>query len=210
VPTPEGGWLYQPLSFESAVQDEETRNIVELPTELKQMPNLSSWMVLREAKPEHVPPTSAQQRGILIHRLFEILGSSFHLTCLEDYNLAAQRWCSKNDPENFMTDKDIETITHILTHPDYKNFFGPSSVAEVEVQNGDFSGRIDRLAVVDETVFILDYKTGSPPPKDDNRTPQAHSLQLQNYRQALAGIYKNYSIRTFLLWTEGPYLMEIS
>ncbi len=209
VSTPEGGWRYQPSFFESAVPSEETQNSVELPIEFKQVPQESSWMTRPTAKSESNSSTPEQQRGILIHRLFEILGGYSYLTMSEDYKQTAQQWCLKNDKECLVTDKDLETIGHILTHSDYKRFFGPLSVAEVEVQNGDFLGRIDRLAVIDETVFILDYKTGSPPPKDDNRTPQGHSLQLQNYRQALAGIYKNYSVRTFLLWTEGPYLVEI-
>jgi ATP-dependent helicase/nuclease subunit A len=208
VATPDGGWCYQPLPFDKAVKVEEKQKVVELPIELKELPVLSSWMTPRDSK-THIPNSPEQKRGIIIHRLLEILGGLPNLVTLDDYNQAGRQWCLKNDNENLISGKDLEAISNVLTNVDYRHFFGPLSASEVEVCNGNFHGRIDRLAIVDETVFVLDYKTGSPSLKNDKTVYENYSLQLQNYKQALSGIYKNYPVRTFLLWTDDLSLVEI-
>lgn len=111
--------------------------------------------------------------------------------------------------EKTITDNSIEKIVAILTNANYQHFFGPSSVGEVEVLHGDFRGRIDRLSVVEDKVYILDYKTGAPPQEKNSKTNAVYSLQLKNYREALKALYPDHFIHTFLLWIEGPYLIEV-
>ena len=112
-----------------------------------------------------------------------------------------------------------ETLA-ILTEPGFAALFGPNSVAEVPIAaviprprgKGpalDLSGQIDRLAVTDDHVLIVDYKTNRPPPSEVRFVADAYLYQLAAYRLALAEIYPRRLVRAALLWTDGPRLMEI-
>ncbi len=112
-----------------------------------------------------------------------------------------------------------ETLA-ILTEPGFAALFGPKSVAEVPIAaviprpggKGpalDLSGQIDRLAVTDDHVLIVDYKTNRPPPSEVRFVADAYLYQLAAYRLALAEIYPGRRVRAALLWTDGPRLMEI-
>ena len=71
------------------------------------------------------------------------------------------------------------------------------------------AGQIDRLAVFEDRVGILDYKTNRPAPKDVQAVPRAYRLQLRGYRDLVAQLYKNRPVMCYLLWTDGPHLMLI-
>jgi ATP-dependent helicase/nuclease subunit A len=91
--------------------------------------------------------------------------------------------------------------------------FQPGSLAEVPVvaQIGDYDleGQIDRLAVVEEDLLIVDYKTNRPPPTTLEEVAPAYIAQLAGYRKALAPIFPGRRLRAALLWTDGPRLMEV-
>jgi ATP-dependent helicase/nuclease subunit A len=108
----------------------------------------------------------------------------------------------------------------ILNDPRFVSLFGPQSVAEAPIAaviphpegRGpalNLSGQIDRLAVTDREVLIVDYKTNRPPPTDVRFVAEAYLYQLAAYRLALAEIYPRRTVRAALLWTDGPRLMEI-
>ena len=101
----------------------------------------------------------------------------------------------------------------ILEHPDYAPLFGPGSQAEVPVTgyiNGRLvSGQIDRLLITDTCIWIIDYKTNRPPPADTTGVPDLYRRQLKSYSDIVSEIYKDRPVRCFLLWTDGPHLMEI-
>jgi ATP-dependent helicase/nuclease subunit A len=112
-----------------------------------------------------------------------------------------------------------ETLA-ILSAPGFATLFGQNSIAEVPIAaviprpNGkgpalDLSGQIDRLAVTDDEVLIVDYKTNRPPPSKVELVADAYLYQLAAYRLALREIYSGREIRAALLWTDGPRLMEI-
>ena len=72
------------------------------------------------------------------------------------------------------------------------------------------SGKIDRLAVTDEAILIVDYKTNRRPPATESDVPVAYIRQMAIYRAALRAIYDDRPIRCALLWTESPRLMPLS
>jgi hypothetical protein len=73
----------------------------------------------------------------------------------------------------------------------------------------DVTGRIDRLAVLDNTVLIVDYKTNRPAPERAADVAAAHVAQLAAYRIAVAALFPGKRVCAALLWTDGPRLMEI-
>lgn len=107
----------------------------------------------------------------------------------------------------------VGEVMAILEHPDYAPLFGPQSKAEVPLTGligGKLvSGQVDRLLVAEDTVWIVDYKTNRPPPRRAEDIPGIYRRQLRAYAETLALIYPNHQIRTFLLWTDGPDLMEV-
>ena len=52
-------------------------------------------------------------------------------------------------------------------------------------RRGRLSGQIDRLAVLDDALLVLDYKTNRPPPQTPDEVAPAYVAQLAAYRAAL-------------------------
>lgn len=152
------------------------------------------------------------RRGILTHRLLELLPE----LPPSDRENAARRFLERQGqdlPETIREGVLRETL-NILEHSDFAPLFGPGALAEVPVTgllaDGRLvSGQIDRLLVTDTEIWIVDYKTNRPPPENPKDVPSAYRAQLRAYRDTLARIWPGHTIRTFLLWTDGPRMMEI-
>ena len=74
------------------------------------------------------------------------------------------------------------------------------------ISGRDVSARVDRLVVTGAEVSVIDYKTGPPP----DEPPQPYLRQMAAYRALLSGLYGDRPVSCFLLWTDGPELMELS
>jgi ATP-dependent helicase/nuclease subunit A len=72
------------------------------------------------------------------------------------------------------------------------------------------TGQVDRLAVTRDAVLIADYKTDRSPPSRLAEVPEPYIGQLALYRAVLARIYPGKTIRTALIFTEGPVVIEVS
>ena len=109
-----------------------------------------------------------------------------------------------------------ETLA-IARNPSFAPLFRPGSLAEVPVvakigegEDGfELEGQIDRLAILEDGLLILDYKTNRPPPKVVEEVAEAYIDQLAAYRLALKRLFPGRSLRAALLWTDGARLMEI-
>jgi ATP-dependent helicase/nuclease subunit A len=169
------------------------------------------------AEPPALSPLAAHgrdrfKRGLLIHRLLQSL-PELPITARE---IAAKRFLAL--PTHDLTLEEQEEIRReifgVLDHPEFAALFGPGSQAEVPVVGliGGYamSAQIDRLAVTEDRVLIVDYKTLRPPPAAEENVAPIYLRQLAAYQAALARIYPDREIRCALLWTEGPRLMPIS
>jgi len=151
------------------------------------------------------------QRGTLIHRLLQSLPDLAPAAA----EAAARRYLAGKahglDPEE--QDQIARETMAVLRHPDFAPLFGPGSRAEVPVvgliDGKALSGRIDRLVVTADEVMIIDYKTNRPPPATPAEVAPVYLAQLGAYRAALERIYPEKRVRTVLLWTDGPRLMEV-
>jgi ATP-dependent helicase/nuclease subunit A len=144
------------------------------------------------------------QRGTLIHKLLEVLPN-----VAEDIReKTALRFLEKElIPEDYRGDM-IQRVLRVFQ--DYPDLFSPSSQGEVTVRGmigqGLLSGKIDRLVVNEEHVFIVDYKTHEHPPHRIEDIPPAYFKQMAMYQEALLQIYPQKPILCGLLWTELPRL----
>jgi ATP-dependent helicase/nuclease subunit A len=105
----------------------------------------------------------------------------------------------------------------VLDAPACARLFAPGSLAEVEIagtltlgakRSVEVSGRIDRLAVNIGEVLCCDFKTGTPPASLQAIAP-AYLAQAALYQAALASLYPDRRVRSFLIWTEGPRVLEL-
>jgi ATP-dependent helicase/nuclease subunit A len=102
----------------------------------------------------------------------------------------------------------------VLEDAAFAPLFAPGSRAEVPLVGrlGEqvIAGQIDRLAVTEREVLIVDYKTNRPPPRDPAGVPRVYLRQLAAYCGLLRAIYPGRTVRAALLWTDGPRLMPIA
>ena len=174
-----------------------------------------------EAEPATLSPLGEDQgwryqRGRVIHHLLEMLPQLPHearLAAAADY--VARRSSAVPPAER---DAVARTVTDVLDTPEFAAIFGPASRAEVPVvatrrgpdgKTEVVSGQIDRLIVLEDEVWVVDFKSNRPAPMQAMHVSQQYVRQLSAYRSALASLYETRTIRCFLLWTEGPRLMEI-
>ena len=170
-----------------------------------------------EAEPAATSPlgpdsdTTRFRRGLLIHRLMQSLPE----LPASEREAAARRFLGQPGHGLEPVEQDViarETLA-VLGHAEFAPLFGPGSRAEVPVvgliDGRALNGRIDRLVVTDDAVLIIDYKTNRPPPTEVADVAPAYVEQLGAYRRALERIYPGRRVRTLLLWTDGPRLMEL-
>jgi ATP-dependent helicase/nuclease subunit A len=117
------------------------------------------------------------------------------------------------DPEGLAA----ETLA-VLDDPAFAAAFGPGSRAEAGLladlpELGDgarINGRIDRLAVTDDEVLILDFKTNRPAPAREEDVSGLYLDQMALYRAGAARVFPGRRIVCGLLFTDGPRLLRLS
>ncbi len=159
----------------------------------------------------------ALARGTLIHRLLQSLPD----IAPDRREAAASGFLAKAGARFSADERNLfaQQVLAIIADPHFAALFAPGSRAEVSIAGllaraggGDIhvSGQIDRLAVTAGAVLIADYKTNRDPPKTAEQAPEAYVGQLALYRAVLRKMYPDRPIRTALVWTEVPSLMELS
>lgn len=115
----------------------------------------------------------------------------------------------------------VEETLKILADETFAPLFAPGSLAEVPVaawldrdpEIGPplaISGQIDRLAILDDAILIVDYKTNRPSPQREADVADAYKAQLAAYRATIRRMFPGLTVRAALLWTDTPRLMELS
>ena len=115
-----------------------------------------------------------------------------------------------------------ETLA-VLDDPEFASAFAPGSRAEAGLlaelpelgidrfgQIARINGRIDRLAVTDDEVLILDFKTNRPPPAREAEVSPVYLAQMALYRAGAARIFPGRRIVCGLVFTDGPRLLRLS
>ncbi len=151
------------------------------------------------------------KRGTLIHRLLEGLPALNP----EKRGAAARAYLSRPvhglDPaqQNAIADE----VMAVLDNPEFASLFAAASMAEVPISGminkRIVSARIDRLAISEKNIAIIDFKTNRPPPKSAEAVAPAYLGQMALYRALLRQIYPGRTVTCILAWTDGPHLMPL-
>ena len=204
-------------SLASLPLDDETRNVsAELEPWLVRHPaselTQTSLRASSVAAPIVVNLQRADKRrliGRISHMLLQHLPStprSRRPTAAEQYLKAKAQFLSPLERTAL-----ISKVIDVLDHPDLSELFGPHSRAEVAVaagENGIFAGRIDRLAVTNDCVWIADFKGRVG--VDPTTAPQTFVRQLALYRQALRPLYPALELRAFLVSLVDANVIEVA
>ena len=150
-------------------------------------------------------------RGRLVHALLQ------HLPAIEPahQDRAARAFIAVRgaDLAEDLREEIVAETLAVVRDASFAPLFQPGSLAEVplvaRIGDYDLEGQIDRLAIVEGSLLIVDYKTNRPPPETLEDVAPAYVAQLAGYRRALAGLFPRRPLRAALLWTDGPRLMEI-
>jgi ATP-dependent helicase/nuclease subunit A len=151
------------------------------------------------------------RRGLLLHRLLQSLPE----LAPPARPAAARRYLGQAaaelppDARSSLADEALA----VLALPELAPLFGPGSRAEAplvgRVGRRVVSGQVDRLAVLDDAVLLLDYKSNRPAPTRPEDCPPAYLAQMAAYRALLRQIYPDRPVKCALLWTETPSLMAL-
>ncbi len=155
-------------------------------------------------------------RGRLIHTLLQFLPE---LPAGQRRDRARQ-WLARQAPDlpDEAAGELIDEVTTIISDERFGRYFAPGSRAEVAFaallaaggeRKAVLGGQVDRLAVSEQEVHIVDFKTNRPAAQRLEEVPHTYLRQMAAYRQALRRIYPGKAVRCALLWTDGPVLMEL-
>ena len=155
------------------------------------------------------------QKGRLIHRMLQMLpqvAAGQRETAARRYAARAARFWPPAERA-----KLVETIMAVLDHPALQSIFTSHAQAEVSVMgsftlNGEeraVSGRIDRMAVLDGRVVLVDYKTNRNPPRSSDEAPLSHRAQLAIYREILRPLYPGSTFDCLLVYTETGSVVSL-
>jgi len=139
----------------------------------------------------------ASRRGRAIHKLLEELA--------EVSPQARAALAERRSLRLGVALEEALALAEALAHPDLQPFLGPGSAAEVEISGTlldgeEVSGRLDRLAVTPEHIWLLDYKTDRSVP--ESLLPiHAYAQQLARYAALLHEAYPGRPITAAIFWT---------
>lgn len=157
----------------------------------------------------------AAERGRLTHRMLQILPGF----PAEERAGAARRYLDRTARFWPAAEREalLSCLLRLLDEPLLQPIFGPESQPEVAVmgtltlsgRDYAISGRIDRLAVTEEAIVLVDFKTNRQPPETADKAPLAHRAQLAIYREILKPLYPGKTISCLLVYTESGALLPL-
>ena len=149
----------------------------------------------------------AMSRGTLAHRLFEVLPNM----AADKREAAAMAMVKvQRQVDEKVGLALVGEVLATLRSEELAGLFGPDSLAEATVsgmvKGFNVSGQVDRMSVTPERVLLADFKTGRIP----TAAPPGYVRQMALYADLAAQIYPGREITTWLVWSSGPKIEEIT
>jgi len=143
------------------------------------------------------------EKGKIVHKLLEILP-----------NIKNEEWNNAIDiylKDNIRYKDEVKNIVlNILNNKEFNFIFSENSKSEVpifgKINNNIISGQIDRLSIIGNKLYIIDYKNTNSLPKT---VPEKYKEQLGLYKELLQKIYKDKTIECYILWTSFGIMQEV-
>ncbi|WP_246164294.1 double-strand break repair helicase AddA [Blastochloris sulfoviridis] len=154
---------------------------------------------------------AAVARGLLVHRLLEVL---------PDIDPAGRPAAAAAIASRAGLDEAAAPLADtlaLIADPRLARLFGPGSRAEVPIAGTvdvagmaeTVSGRIDRLWIGEDAILFADFKTGATVPESAEAVAPAHLRQLALYRALLAELFPGRPVTGWLVFTGGPAVVPV-
>ena len=152
----------------------------------------------------------ARRRGTAVHLLLQVLPDIAE----DERHDRALAWLAKALPE-FSQDALLglaDSVNRVMNDPGLAAAFDPAtSRAEVPVMGRidltsgprPVSGTIDRMAVLDDQVVLIDFKTSAMVPDSVDEVPKDYVTQMALYRSLIARLYPDKTVEAWLIWTSA-------
>jgi ATP-dependent helicase/nuclease subunit A len=148
----------------------------------------------------------AAAQGIATHRLIELMADAEAVKRVA----LGQVWAKRLGlPEDI-----VRRVDDMLGLPELRALFGPDGQSEVSIDGlvprlGRVTGRVDRLAIGDGAIYLLDYKTNRRPLLE---VPQEHpyARQMAAYAALLQQAYPDHVVKAALFWTQSGVVSWLS
>ncbi len=159
----------------------------------------------RQSGPKEAGMMTSRERGIIVHRLFELLAPQPELTRME----AGAGWLRRVVPRLSAEDAEslLAPVLALLTQRDTADWFSPSSRAEaaiigmVRLNSGQLhpvEARLDRLLILPDRTRFLDIKTGL---RGDS-IGEGILRQMAVYARLLGQLHAGRPVEAAILWTQ--------
>jgi ATP-dependent helicase/nuclease subunit A len=191
---------YRDTEKKLAIDNVELPHWIKSPAPIEDNAQLYSLtgLVTRHLKKQKNYDLAAAKRGVAIHTLLEGLP-----------NISGEKreiYAKRKARDLGLDEKEAIILAKLFDHPELEPFFGPESRSEAELrgtlENGQkVVGRVDRIAILSENIYLLDYKS-------DQFVPEAlpidheYAQQMALYVQLLEEAYPSHQIIAALLWTQ--------
>ncbi len=175
---------------------------------------LPDWVTapLAPTVTRHLPPVpsrnsdafdkKAVEEGIATHKLIEMMANVPPEARLQE----GRRWATRLK----LNEALAEHLHDVLQHPDLAMFFITEAQSEVTIGGANgLMGRIDRMLVTDECIYLLDYKTNRNPPKFISADHQ-YAKQMADYASLLKQAFPGRAVKAALLWTQTGAVMWLN
>ncbi len=144
---------------------------------------------------ERDEPGFAIERGTAVHRLLQYLPEIE----AETRAASAEKYLDRHgrDWRPDQRRSALDAVMRVMSDPRFAGVFAIGSRAEVAIAGHlkvagverAVSGKIDRLAVSDDEVLLVDYKTNRVPPRDIGQVPPGYIAQVAVYSALLRQVY---------------------
>ena len=173
-------------------------------------PKTVSPSKIAETANEVAGSTIRKDQGILIHQILEhVVGRD---VSLEKIRTAIHRLNVAPEAESFI----YKSVCTVLSYPIISLGDNKKIKTEIGIE-GDLNGQHIRgvidLLIEDknnQTIWILDYKTGAFVEAYRSFPPIAYVQQMKTYKKLMEHIYPTMEIKTGLIWTEIGWLQLLS
>jgi ATP-dependent helicase/nuclease subunit A len=148
----------------------------------------------------------AAAQGVATHRLIELMADA------EPSNrwMLGRAWAKRLGlPEDI-----VGRVEALLTLPELQTVFGPDGQSEVVIDGivpdlGRITGRVDRLAITEGVIYLLDYKTNRNP-LSALSADHPYARQMAAYGALLQQAYPDHAVKAALFWTQNGALTWLS
>ncbi len=152
------------------------------------------------AGPEKFLTLDEKRRGEFIHRVL------FFVDCVKDnFETELQEIISrvKDETGSDYSDKEIKAIVIALVrNKEIERYFSavPGMVTRKEQEYSDNAGRLfrmDRVVIDNDSVIVIDYKTGK-----DKEAIEKYRAQLKNYMNILGDVYTGKTVKGIIAFVD--------